>query len=70
METRTFTVPNIGCDGCVRAIENEVGELQGVQAVKAEVASKQVTVQWDTPTTWDTIKNTLIEIEYPPECDR
>ena len=67
METRTFTVPNIGCDGCVRAIENEVSTIDGVQSVRAEVASKQVVVEWDNPATWDAIKGTLIEIEYPPE---
>jgi copper chaperone len=67
METRTFKVPNIGCDGCVRAIENEISTIEGVQSVKAEVASKQVVVAWDRPASWDAIKDTLVEIEYPPE---
>ena len=27
METKTFKVPNIGCDGCVSTIKNEIGHL-------------------------------------------
>jgi hypothetical protein len=44
----------------------ELGELPGVKSVAAEIASRQVTVEWDTPTTWDKIKATLVEINYPP----
>ena len=57
MEKKTFTVPGIGCDGCVRTVENEVGDVTGVQAVNAELASKQVTVEWDMPASWDTIQS-------------
>jgi len=66
MEKKTFLVPDIGCDGCVRAVESEVGEVAGVQSVKAELESKQVTVEWDDPASWDSIKAKLVEIEYPP----
>ena len=66
MEKKTFVVPSIGCDGCVRTVESEVSELAGVQTVKAELDSKQVTVEWDTPASWDSIKAKLVEIEYPP----
>lgn len=67
METKTFTVPNIGCDGCVRAVENEVIEIDGVEAVSGEVDSKQVTVKWDAPATWPQIESALAEIDYPPQ---
>ncbi len=66
MEKKTFTVPNIGCDGCVRTVENEVHDVAGVQAVKAELSSKQVTIEWGSPASWDAIKAKLVEIEYPP----
>lgn len=69
MESKTFTVPNIGCDGCTRAIENELGDLTGVTSVKAEVESKQVVVSWDNPASWEQIKAALVEIEYPPAED-
>ncbi len=66
MEKKTFTVPDIGCAGCVTAVQNEVAEVEGVSSVVAELDSKQVTVEWNNPATWDTIKNKLVEIEYPP----
>ncbi len=67
MEQKTFTVPNIGCNGCVNTIKNEVSALEGVQRVEGVVASKVVTVEWTTPATWDQIKAKLEEIEYAPE---
>lgn len=66
MESKTFQVPNIGCNGCVRTIENEVGELAGVKLVKGVVDSKMVTVEWDTPATWAQIVSTLKGIDYAP----
>jgi copper chaperone len=66
MESKTFQVPAIGCDGCVRTIKNEVSQITGVKAVDGVVASKTVTVQWDAPATWEQIKATLTEIEYAP----
>ena len=69
MEQKTVVVPAIGCDGCVRTVESEVGEIAGVSTVQANLDSKQVMVQWDTPATWDTIKAKLVEIEYPPTTE-
>jgi copper chaperone len=68
MATKTFKVPNISCGHCVMTIEREVGELEGVVSVKAEVDSKKVTVEWnEPPASWDGIKSLLEEINYPPE---
>jgi len=67
MSTKTFKVPNISCGHCVKAIQNEVGELSGVTKVTADQTSKMVTVEWDAPQTWDGIKAALQEINYPPE---
>lgn len=66
MEKKTFQVPNIGCDGCVRTIKNEVSEINGVQTVDADVDTKIVTVEWNTPATWQQIADTLKEIDYAP----
>jgi copper chaperone CopZ len=66
MERKTFQVPNIGCDGCVRTIKNELSELPGVKQVEAAVETKTVTVEWDTPATWEKISDTLKEIDYAP----
>ena len=67
MTKKTFIVPNISCGHCTRTIETELGELAGVTRVKAEVASKQVTVEWEEPATWNNIRALLEEINYPAE---
>jgi copper chaperone CopZ len=66
MESKTFQVPAIGCDGCVRTIVSEVGEIAGVSKVEGDVNSKQVTVMWGTPASWEQIEAKLVEIEYAP----
>lgn len=68
MASKTFRVPNISCEHCVRTIEREVGELAGVRAVKADAAGKVVTVEWqEPPASWEAIRSLLTEINYPPE---
>lgn len=67
MESKTFKVPAIGCDGCVRTITSELSGQPGIHSVRADVDSKLVTVEWDSPATWDSITAALTEIEYPPE---
>ena len=67
MESKTFTVPNISCGHCTHSIEMEVGEIAGVASVKAVQDTRQVTVEWDNPATWEKIQATLQEINYPPE---
>lgn len=66
MTTKTFEVPNISCGHCVMAVQNEVGELEGVSKVQADENTRMVTVEFDAPATWETIKATLVEINYPP----
>ena len=67
MTSKIFTVPNISCGHCTHTIEMEVGELAGVTSVKAVEDSKQVTVEWQEPATWEKIQAALQEINYPPE---
>jgi copper chaperone CopZ len=67
MESKTFRVPNIGCNGCVRTILNEVSQVPGVKTVKADLPTKMVTVTYEGGTTWDAIKSKLAEIDYPAE---
>jgi copper chaperone CopZ len=68
MSSKTFKVPNIGCDGCVRTIKSELSELQGVLKVDGDKDTQLVTVEWDNPATWDKIVETLTEIDYAPEA--
>ena len=69
MESKTFVVPNISCGHCVHTIQNEVAEIEGVKTVNADQQTKKVTVQWDTPATWDKIMKVLKEIDYPPQAN-
>jgi copper chaperone CopZ len=66
METKTFEVPNIGCEGCVRTIKNELSALAGVQRVEGSKDTRQVTVVFEAPATWDGIVAKLREIDYAP----
>ena len=63
----TYTVPAISCGHCTHTIETEVGEMTGVQSVKAEMDSKKVTITFDDPATEEKIKALLAEINYPAE---
>ena len=65
MTTITYSVPTIHCLHCTHTIEMEVGELEGVKSVKAELDTKNVTVTFDAPASEDKIKALLAEIEYP-----
>jgi len=66
MEEKTFTVPTISCQHCVMHIRREVADIQGVAEVTADAVSKQVTVRWQPPASWPTIRAALAEIGYPP----
>jgi hypothetical protein len=44
-----------------------VSAVAGVTSVQADEQTKVVTVVWQTPATWDQIRVTLTEIDYPPQ---
>lgn len=67
MTTVTYTVPAISCGHCTHTIESEVGEMKGVQAVKADQSTKKVQITFDAPASEETIKALLAEINYPVE---
>ncbi|MGQ9627370.1 MAG: heavy-metal-associated domain-containing protein [Anaerolineae bacterium] len=65
METITWNVPDISCHHCIKTIEREIGALEGVSSVKAELESRQVTVSFGPPATAESIKKAMAEIGYP-----
>ncbi len=65
MTTVTYSVPAISCMHCTHTIETEVGEMEGVKSVKADVDTKNVVITFDAPASEDKIKALLAEIEYP-----
>jgi copper chaperone CopZ len=69
MASKTVKVPNISCGHCTSTIEREVGELEGINSVKADKDSKMVTIDWnEPPVTWAQITALLTEIGYPAEA--
>jgi copper chaperone len=67
MTTVTYSVPAIHCGHCTHTIETEVGELQGVQSVKADQETRKVQITFETPASEEKIKELLAEINYPAE---
>ncbi len=65
MTTVTYSVPAIHCMHCTHTIEMEVGELEGVKSVKADMDTKDVVITFDAPASEEKIKALLTEIEYP-----
>jgi copper chaperone CopZ len=67
MTSKTVKVPGISCGHCVATIEREVGGLEGVTAVNAEQATRNVTIAWDPAAIeWGAIAGLMKEINYPP----
>lgn len=67
MNTVTFSVPAIHCNHCTHTVSMELSELEGVSRVEADLESKMVTVQYDSPATEQELRDTLAEINYPAE---
>lgn len=65
MTTLTYKAPNISCSHCVHTIQNEVGELTGIQSVEAKEDTKLVTIGFDSPATKEQIEALMAEIGYP-----
>jgi len=66
MESKTFQVPNMTCNGCVNTVRTEVEELSGIVSVDVNKPAQLVTVEWEAPASWDAIKSALTKIDYPP----
>ena len=62
-----YHIPNISCGHCVNSIEMEIGDLEGVQSVKASSDTKTAVITFVEPTTEELLKTLLSEINYPVE---
>jgi copper chaperone len=67
MTRKTFKIPNISCNHCVMTIKRELEELEGVTQVTGNAETKEVSAEWESPATWDSITSLLAEINYPVE---
>lgn len=57
-------VEGMSCGHCVNSIETSVGELTGVSAVKVNLDSKEVAVEYDGAATLAQIKETIEDQGY------
>ena len=48
----------------------ELGDINGVTSVKADLDLKTVEVEFDAPATEDLVMATLKELNYPPEMSK
>lgn len=67
MNTLELNLPNISCQHCVHTVEMEIGELDGVKSVTADLEKKQATVSYQAPATEEKIRQLLEDINYPAE---
>lgn len=68
MESTTLVAPDISCEHCQRAIEGAVGKLSGVSAVKVDIPTKTIHLDYNPQqVTLATIEETLDDIGYTVE---
>jgi len=65
LEQVTLKVNGMSCGHCVKAVEGSVGELDGVNSVKVDLATGTVAVEYKSEqVTVDKIKETIDEEGY------
>lgn len=65
MENVTLNVSGMSCGHCVKAVEENVGKLNGVNSVKVDLESGKVEVAFESDKlSLDTIKETIDDQGY------
>ena len=65
MEKVTLNVEGMSCGHCVKAVEGNVGALNGVSSVKVDLANKKVDIEYNKDeVTLETIKETIDDQGY------
>ena len=65
MENVILNVSGMSCGHCVKAVEENVGKLNGVNSVKVDLASGKVEVAFESEKlSLDTIKETIDDQGY------
>jgi copper chaperone len=67
MATVVLSIPAISCNHCVHTITTELQSIQGVKKVQGDSETRKVTVEFESPATLEIIRDTLTQINYPPE---
>lgn len=65
MENVTLNVSGMSCGHCVKAVEENVGKLNGVNSVKVDLETSKVEVTFESEKlSLDTIKETIDDQGY------
>lgn len=59
-------ISNMTCNGCVSTVRGEIEQIAGIVNVDINKPAQLVTVEWNTPASWQAIEKALVEIEYAP----
>lgn len=62
--TTTITVTGMTCDHCVRAVRQELAQLDGVDEVDVDLASGRVTLHTSAPVGPDAVQAAVHEAGY------
>jgi len=68
MQTTSFAVPDISCDGCATAIRTALRRLNTAHDIDVDVSSKIVTVSHDGPA--DAVASALGQAGFPATVTR
>ncbi len=66
MREKKVFIPNISCSHCVKTIQRELSEIDGIEYVESDPVAKEAVIRWRAPLTWELIRQKLDEIGYPP----
>jgi copper chaperone CopZ len=66
MSNEIFNVQNVKCGGCVSAIQEGLGALEGVDSVEVVIESGQVSIAGEALDR-TVLANKLSELGYPPK---
>lgn len=67
MTKKIVKIPAVNGHYSILSLREKLAELEGVKDVRVDITTRQARIIWDTPATWEAIKNKLVEIGYPPQ---
>ncbi len=67
MKQKDFQIPNITCNHCIRAIQDELTQIKGVVSVSGNPQDRRIFVVWSTPASEEEIRRVLSEMNYPAQ---
>ncbi len=68
MPRKVFQIPTMVSEEDVEVVENALRQMKGTRHVELNLYAKEVSIQWDDPTSWHEIHRTLTDLGYVPEA--